>query len=266
MPVRKGTRRGTRKRGFAGLAVLGITAVAALVAAWGVSPVETSEFAPADVVALRFPADWVNAEEAARTAQAAAPAPSSFVLASADARQIDSSMLFSPRQTYPTAAAMPAPRPSAVAPVAAEPKAEPKAEIKPEIKPAAAPTRSIAAAPQRKPAPRAKKDSGELFNDAQLASIKGRLKLSEYQEQYWPPVETALRAIGHAVARGGPPKTTAMGYASETRLAQIDPDSAEVQQLKSAAFPLIMSMNDDQKQMVRNIAHVLGLERVASSF
>ena len=57
-----------------------------------------------------------------------------------------------------------------------------------------------------------------------------------------------------------------MGYASESRLGQIDPDSAEVQQLKSAAFPLIMSMNDDQKQQVRNIAHVMGLERVASSF
>jgi hypothetical protein len=249
-----------RKRGLAGLAALGITAVAALVAAWGV-PVETSEFAPADVVALRFPADWINADEAANTAQAAAPAPAAFVLASADARQIDNSMLFSPRQTYPAAAA-PAPQPSAIAP----PATEPKAEIKPEIKPAAAPTRSIAAAPQRKPTPRAKKDSGELFNDAQLASIKSRLKLSEYQEQYWPGVETALRAIGHTVARGAPPKTTAMGYASETRLAQIDPDSAEVQQLKSAAFPLIMSMNDDQKQQVRMLAHVMGLERVASSF
>jgi hypothetical protein len=262
VPVRKGTRRAARKRGLAGLAALGITAIAALVAAWGVSPVETSEFAPADVVALRFPADWINGEETAGTARAAAPAPVSFVLASADARQIDSSMLFSPRQTYPVAAAAPAPQPSAVAPAAAEP----KAEIKPEAKPAAAPTRSIAAAPQRKPAPRAKRDSGELFNDAQLASIKSRLKLSEYQEQYWPPVETALRAIGHAAARGAPSRTTAMGYASETRLAQIDPDSAEVQQLKSAAFPLIMSMNDDQKQQVRMIAHVMGLERVASSF
>src|SRR5262249_38035128 len=136
-------------------------------------------------------------------------------------------------------------------------KLETKVESKAEAK-AAAPTRSIAAAPQQhKPVAR-KKDSGELFNDAQLASIKTRLKLSEYQEQYWPPVENALRAIGRSVARGTPPKTTALGYASESRLAaQIDPDSDEVQQLKSAAFPLIMSMNDDQKQQVRNIAHVM---------
>jgi hypothetical protein len=184
--------------------------------------------------------------------------------------------MFSPRPTYamplqPVAA--PAPQPSApavAAPVAGtkvEAKVEPKPATRPETKPVA-PTRSIAAAaPQpHKPAAR-KKDSGELFNEAQLASIKTRLKLSDYQEQYWPPVENALRAIGRSVARGTPPKTTAMGYASESRLAaQIDPDSDEVQQLKSAAFPLIMSMNDDQKQQVRNIAHVMGLERVASSF
>jgi hypothetical protein len=67
------------------------------------------------------------------------------------------------------------------------------------------------------------------------------------------------------VAHNPPPKATALGYANES-LAQIDPDGPEVAQLKSAAFPLIMSMNDDQKQQVRNIAHVMGLERVASSF
>jgi outer membrane biosynthesis protein TonB len=256
-----------------------------------VSPVATSEIAPADVVALRFPADWINSDETTGTAQAEtpAPAPGSFMLASAGDTRLDAGMLFSPRPTYQAAPAMapslapslapmmaaPAPQPVAVAPaVKPEPKVEAKAETKPNTKPetkpetktAAAPTRSIAAAPaQHKPAAK-KKDSGELFNEAQLASIKTRLKLTEYQEQYWPPVENALRAIGHAVVRGTPPKTTALGYASETRLAQIDPDSDEVQQLKSAAFPLIMSMNDDQKQQVRNIAHVMGLERVASSF
>jgi hypothetical protein len=176
--------------------------------------------------------------------------------------------MFSPRPTYATplqpVAAL-ATQPVAAA-IKVEAKLDPKPATKPETTPVV-PTRSIAAAaPQHKPAAR-KKDSGELFNEAQLASIKTRLKLSDYQEQYWPPVENALRAIGRSVARGTPPKTTAMGYASESRLAaQIDPDSDEVQQLKSAAFPLIMSMNDDQKQQVRNIAHVMGLERVASSF
>jgi hypothetical protein len=273
--------RHARKRGLAGLAVLGITVVAGLLAAWGVSPGETGQIAPADVVALRFPADWMTSDETTGSAQAhvLAAAPVSFQLASAGDTRLDTGLMFSPRPTYATPMQpVAAPAQQTIAPAVAapavkpEPKVEAKAEIKPaarpdtkpEIKPAA-PTRSIAAAPQHKPAAR-KKDSGELFNDAQLASIKTRLKLTESQEQYWPPVENALRAIGRSMAHGTPPRTTALGYASETRLAQIDPDGAEVQQLKSAAFPLIMSMNDDQKQQVRNIAHVMGLERVASSF
>lgn len=258
-------RRGARKRGLASLAGLGIVVIAGLLAAWGVSPVETSEIAPADIVALRFPADWMNSDDTTGAAQAAARAPASFQLASASDTRLDATLLFSPYQTYPMPApAAPVAQPSAVAPAAAVATVAP--QTKPETKPAVVPTRSIAAAAPRKPAPRARKDSGELFNDAQLASIKTRLKLSEYQEQYWPPVETALRAIGQRVAHGGVPRTAAMGYASESRIAQIDPDSAEVQQLKSAAFPLIMSMNDDQKQQVRTLAHVMGLERVASSF
>jgi hypothetical protein len=143
---------------------------------------------------------------------------------------------------------------------------EPKADLKAESSPvpqtatAAAPTRSLAPAPEKRPAP-VKKDSGMLFNDAQLASIKSRLRLSSYQEQYWPPVASALHDIGwraaHATPRGG---------SAHAHLAEIDPDSPEVQRLKSAAFPLIMSMNDEQKREVRALAQVMGLERVAASF
>src|SRR5690348_15298286 len=183
--------RRARKRGLAGLAVLGITVVAGLLSVWGVSPVATSEIAPNDVVALRFPADWMNSDETTGTASAQAPS-AGFVLASAGDIRLDAG-LFSPRATYPTqiepvaVAAAPAPMPRAFAPAveAPAPKVEAKAEPKPETKPAA-PTRSVAAAaPQHKPR---KRDSGELFNDAQLASIKTRLKLSESQQQYWPPV------------------------------------------------------------------------------
>jgi hypothetical protein len=245
-------------------------------------------------VALRFPEDWTNSDETTGTAQAEAPATGSFMLASAGDMRLDAGMLFSPRP-MPIAAPIavaPEPLPAAVAPVAAAApvvkteakpktkveikvetkvatKADSKPETKPEVKPAAAPTRAIAAATPPKPAAK-KKGNGELFNDVQLASIKTRLKLSDYQEQYWPPVENALRAIGHAVARNNtaPAKPTALGYANDSsRLgSQIDPDSEEVSQLKSAAFPLIMSLSEDQKQQVRNIAHVMGLERVASSF
>ncbi len=142
----------------------------------------------------------------------------------------------------------------------AEIKAEPKPE--PKAKPVVVASRSLA--PAHHPAPHARRDSGVMFNEAQLASIKARLNLSDYQEQYWPAVASALRALGTRAARE--PARTTTAYASEGTLAAIDPDGPEVQQLKSAAFPLIMSMNDEQKNQVRMLAHVMGLEQVAASF
>jgi hypothetical protein len=258
-----GLRRGTGKRGLAGLAVLGAMGIAGLVGGWGASPVEPSEISAADVVALRFPDDW-NDDGAA----AAAP-PATFALASATVpQQLESSMLFSPYQTYSvqsysvqSAASVPV---AVVEAPAAPPNVVPEMVSAP--KPAAAPVRvaTPASTPRPVPAPRARKDSGALFNDAQLASIRNRLKLTEYQQQYWPPVESALRDIGWRARQAAAHKSEPHG--SPTRLAEIDPNSDEVQRLKSAAFPLIMSMNDEQKHEVRTLAMVMGLQQVASSF
>jgi hypothetical protein len=113
--------------------------------------------------------------------------------------------------------------------------------------------------PKRKPAAR----NNFLFNDAQLASIKGRLKLTPQQEQYWPQVEQALRAISWRLATQQDPKRPVHG---KQQAAMIDPNSAEVARLKSAAFPLIMSLREEQKQEVRKLAHTMGLAKVAAMF
>ena len=44
----------------------------------------------------------------------------------------------------------------------------------------------------------------------------------------------------------------------------IDPESAEVQQLKSAAMPLLFQLREDQKSEVRSLARIIGLEKVAA--
>jgi hypothetical protein len=96
-----------------------------------------------------------------------------------------------------------------------------------------------------------------LLSDAQIATIKERLRLSPEQESYWPAVETALRAVArkiHATRQAAPHATSA----------PIDPDSAEVQQLKSAAMPLLFQLREDQKREVRTLARLIGLEKVAS--
>ena len=52
--------------------------------------------------------------------------------------------------------------------------------------------------------------------------------------------------------------------AHATAAPPIDPDSAEVQQLKSAAMPLLFQLREDQKNEVRTLARLIGLERVAA--
>jgi hypothetical protein len=97
-----------------------------------------------------------------------------------------------------------------------------------------------------------------LLSDAQIAAIKGRLNLTAGQESYWPAVEDALRRVAKKIHEqrqaqpnaGGPP---------------IDPESAEVQQLKSAAMPLLFQLREDQKREVRALARIIGLEAVASA-
>jgi hypothetical protein len=96
-----------------------------------------------------------------------------------------------------------------------------------------------------------------LLSDIQIAGIKDRLKLSPSQESYWPAVETALRAVARKI------HATRKGDGSDTGV-PIDPDAEEVQQLKSAAMPLLFQLREDQKREVRALARIIGLEKVAS--
>jgi ABC-type transporter Mla MlaB component len=125
-----------------------------------------------------------------------------------------------------------------------------------------APVQAAAPAPQAvkpkvaaRPAPQ---KSYALLSDAQIAGIKDRLRLSSSQEYYWPSVETALKAIArklHATKQSNP----------SAAAAQLDPDCEEVQQLKSAAMPLLFQLREDQKDEVRKLARIIGLEKVASA-
>ncbi|HET7885001.1 MAG TPA: hypothetical protein VFL62_02125 [Bradyrhizobium sp.] len=98
-----------------------------------------------------------------------------------------------------------------------------------------------------------------LLSDAQIAGIKDRLKLTPDQEYYWPGIENALRAVSRKIqaARLSDPNNAAA--------VKIDPDGAEVQQLKSAAMPLLFQLREDQKREVRSLARLIGLEKVAQA-
>ena len=96
-----------------------------------------------------------------------------------------------------------------------------------------------------------------LLSDGQIAGIKERLKLSSSQESYWPAVENALRAVARKIHATRQTDPNATGT-------PIDPDAEEVQQLKSAAMPLLYQLREDQKREVRALCRLIGLEKVAS--
>ncbi|MBV8697440.1 MAG: hypothetical protein JO052_06240 [Bradyrhizobium sp.] len=97
-----------------------------------------------------------------------------------------------------------------------------------------------------------------LLSDAQIAGIKERLHLTSDQEYYWPGIESALRAVARKIR-------TARQTNPNANASAIDPDSQEVQQLKSAAMPLLFQLRDDQKEEVRRLARIIGLDKVAAA-
>jgi hypothetical protein len=99
--------------------------------------------------------------------------------------------------------------------------------------------------------------SYSLLSDVQISGIKDRLKLSSSQEYYWPSVETALRNVARRI------QANKLSNPNAPPSAQIDPNCDEVQQLKSAAMPLLFQLRDDQKEEVRKLARLIGLEKVA---
>jgi hypothetical protein len=146
-----------------------------------------------------------------------------------------------------------------------EPKSQPQIELKLDAKAEAKPDAKVASIAPKPEAKNATGDSARsaakrtyVLNDAQIAQIKGRLHLSPDQEQMWPAVEAALRTIAYSRSRGH------RGGATSADVAALDPYGPEVQGLKSAAFPLVMSFSDDQRSEVRSIVHVMGLDQLAS--
>ncbi|WP_426421138.1 hypothetical protein [Bradyrhizobium genosp. A] len=95
-----------------------------------------------------------------------------------------------------------------------------------------------------------------LLSDVQIAGIRDRLKLSSSQEYYWPSVESALRNVARKISANRLSNPNGPNV-------QIDPNCDEVQQLKSAAMPLLFQLRDDQKEEVRKLARIIGLEKVA---
>jgi hypothetical protein len=186
------------------------------------------DLAPSDAVNLRFPADWTEVAAADST-------PKMLAFASADSAMT----LFSPRPIYPLMPAAEA-EPPAAKTVASAVQSNSSAKITL----ASATSKPVNVAPKHR--------SNAVLNDSQIASIKRRLALTPDQERYWPAVEAELRKMEYKKGQGG------------TRTAAVDMSKVDVDGLKSAGFPLVMSFSDDQRRELKSLAHLLGLENVMS--
>jgi hypothetical protein len=222
-----------------------------------------SELSPSEKVALRFPEAELD-----QPIKVSAAGTAPMVLGE---REI---ALFSPEPAFFNARPLPAPpqrQPAEItaslpaaegAPVRAAPLAIPVAAKKEAKPPAANAAAHIAQRVEADATFRHANRPGFLLNDAQIASIKSRLHLTPDQERMWPAVEAALRNIAYAKAQVAHRRGDDRG----ADLAALDPDGAAVQGLKSAAVPLIMSFSDEQKNEVRSLAHVMGLDKLAAEF
>lgn len=228
----RGLSGGISKSVVACLAVLGGAGIGGLAAGFnareGLSPPPPSSTVVA-AVARMAPSDTVNLRFPADWAEAAVePVPQMVKLASADPGMA----FFSPQPTYAPG--------DADAPTMVEAKPKPVAPA-----PAKVALASVSAKPAKPPR------SNAVLNDSQLASIKRRLNLTPDQERYWPAVEAELRKMEYTrKPQGG------------SRNASIDMSKVNVEGLKSAGFPLVMSFSDDQRRELKSLAHLLGLESV----
>jgi len=242
-------------------AILVAGGIGYLIGGWSSSAIRNHEISASQVVALRFPEDWdrsssvANPERSIQVPLATGPTDAHLIRTRSIVMDSTQSALFSPdpmvpRMAVQTAALEQAGSSPASAVTAPPPRSPVAATLAAEAKAAAVAARHRADRP------------GYMLNDAQIASIKERLNLTPDQERMWPAVEAALRNIAYARAQGEHRPRGASGL----QTAAVDPDSVEVQGLKSAAVPLLMSFSTEQKEEVRNLAHVMGLDRLATQF
>ena len=221
---------------------------------------EAGQSSAAEAVALRFPKEWT--------------APAAVTLAAVRGLRTDPDLfrpapMVPPPQSQASAehpavekvveqSASPAPARRVMQTASLEAVAPPAANaVDLSARRAAAAAAKVPAAPAHPPVTNR---AGYILDDAQIASIKTRLHLTPDQERMWPAVEAALRNMAYKRTQ----QAAARGTARNVQAAAVDPDAVEG--LKSAAVPLIMSFSSEQKEEVRSLVHVMGLDQLASQF
>lgn len=206
---------------------------------------------PTDLAITAFAAEPQTPNRAAKSSRLAALQPTP--IASAEDQPVYVLASAQPVvEPEPAANPVTAAAPAIPEPAAPSPSAEPKqASIAPVPAPHDKPKHLL-------PPPPASVAAAPMLDDGQIAGLKGRLRLTSDQAEYWPAVEAALRDVVRTHLRGTSNKIARGGRIN------IDVNAPEVQKLIWAAMPLLMRLREDQKTEVRRLARVIGLDQVAS--
>jgi hypothetical protein len=105
--------------------------------------------------------------------------------------------------------------------------------------------------------------SEAMMSFGQVSRLKAVLKLTQAQEQFWPAVEQAFREISQA-QEGSVSQGLVQGI--KQRAAAIGLNALALRRLATAAYPLIRTLNEEQKQSGLTFARSVGLESVAAAF
>jgi hypothetical protein len=222
-----------------GLAFVGGTLIGALFVAFEVrlrvAPVAMDEQTAAEAIDMRFPIRWMEAAAGSPGLAESSSGPSIQAAMGAQPPDWADATLFDPAPVYAVA--------PDEAPAADEDMPTSALPTKRGLAGTARPWTSMPGATRRRP--------NAVLSDAQIASIKRRLNLTPDQQRYWPAVEAELRKMEY--------RKDAKAGASHT--ATVDMSKVNVK----AGLPLVMSFNDEQKQELHSLAHLLGLEDTVAS-
>ena len=105
--------------------------------------------------------------------------------------------------------------------------------------------------------------SGAVMSLAQVARLKSVLKLTPAQEQLWPAIERAFHEISQAQETA-----SSQGFVQgvKNRAASVGLNALALRRLAAAAYPLIRTLDEEQKQSALAFARSAGLHSVAAAF
>jgi hypothetical protein len=105
--------------------------------------------------------------------------------------------------------------------------------------------------------------SEPVMSLAQVARLKSVLKLTSAQEQLWIPIEQAFREISQAQEASA---SQGLLQSIKNRATSIGLNALALRRLASAAYPLIRTLDEEQKQNGLAFARSAGLHSVAAAF